>query len=807
MGCVCAKAQDSGLALRPSNSLSDRATPPATATELDLDGPPLGLALDRELILVRPSAPAQAAQVAEVLFQVDINRQSINETVMFLRRPDGRFLVAAEDLERWRLRTPSAVPLRYQGKAYYAVDDLPGATVQTDERRLTMQIVTRAEAFVGTVDVIKPPEYPPATLPTPGAFLNYQLSTTQTQGQRADSGLMEAGFFSKYGVLTTSALAQELGSPGEWVRLDSTFTLDYPDKLTTFRLGDTISRPGTWGRALRLGGVQYGTNFATQPGFIRTPVLEAVGSATLPSTVDVFVNNALTRRTAVPPGPFSISNIPTINGAGEMRLVVTDLLGRQQVINQPYYGSIQLLRQGVNDYSYEAGALRRDFGLASDHYGPPVAAATFRRGVTDRFTAEVHGETSNGQRTAGSTAVVRAGDVGLVSATYALGQGDQGVGHLVGTGLEHTGSRFSFSAIGQWATSGFRQVGSLENELAIARQTTVTAGYQFGLFGSVTATRIVQDVRGAPSAEVRTLSYSVPFGRIVNFSLSLQSIPGPSGSTGVHAAFVVPLGEMTTSALTMDRTRSNSTGNLESVVSAFVQKSPPLGEGYGYRMQVREQDLLAGLTMQTAVGTYTAEASRTGDNHEAAVRLSAEGGLATMGGYTFATRNITDSFAVVHVADYPNVRVLHDNQPVTRTDGQGYAVLPRLRPYDRNQIGIDQRDLPLDAVLGGLQLDAVPYYRAGVLVDFPIKRVRAATMKISLEDGGPMPSGALAHVEGSTQDFPVALQGELYLEGLEARNRIVVGWKGQTCTLDVTLPSTQDPLPDLGTFVCKGVQP
>src|SRR5205085_6840749 len=471
LACVAVRAQESGLSLRHSDTLSERPSASPAQPEFDLSGPPVGLSLSRELIFVRPSAPVPSAEVSDVLFQVDVNNQGFNEAVALLRSSDGRFFVAAEDLERWRLRVPSAVPLRREGKAYYPLDDIPGATALVDERRLMMQITTRPEAFVSTVDVVKPPQFPPPMLPHPGGFLNYHLSMTQFEHDRSDNGAFEAGFFSKYGVFTSGLLAPQLGSPRDWVRLDSTFAVDYPEKLTSLRLGDTLSRPGTWGRPIRLGGVQYGTNFNIQPGFIRQPVLEAAGSATVPSTVDVFVNNALARRTAVPPGPFSITNIPAINGAGEVRLVVTDLLGRQQIITQPYYGSIQLLKRGLEDFSYEAGLTRRDFALESDHYGQPMAAATYRRGFTDVFTGELHAETSAGVRTVGPTGVFRAGNLGLVSGSYAVGHSDQGLGHLVGAGIEHTESKYNFSAIGQWGTRAFQQVGMQPEELPRNRQT------------------------------------------------------------------------------------------------------------------------------------------------------------------------------------------------------------------------------------------------------------------------------------------------------------------------------------------------
>ncbi len=179
-----------------------------------------------------------------------------------------------------------------------------------------------------------------------------------------------------------------------------------------------------------------------------------------------------------------------------------------------------------------------------------------------------------------------------------------------------------------------------------------------------------------------------------------------------------------------------------------------------------------------------------------------------VGGHPFLSRAITDSFGVVRVADYPNVRVLQDNQVVGKTDANGYAVLPRMRAYDKNLVSIDQNDLPLDAAIGSLKLIATPYYRSGVLIDFPVKRERGGTLRVVLEDGSDLPSGALSQIVGKDEEFPVALQGEAYLTGFEATNRIRFTWKGQNCTIDVPYPTTTtEALPYLGKFVCKGVQP
>jgi outer membrane usher protein len=162
----------------------------------------------------------------------------------------------------------------------------------------------------------------------------------------------------------------------------------------------------------------------------------------------------------------------------------------------------------------------------------------------------------------------------------------------------------------------------------------------------------------------------------------------------------------------------------------------------------------------------------------------------------------------VQVADYPGVRVLLENQPVGRTNASGFAVLPDLRAYDRNIISIDQTDLPMGAQVDHLSLAAAPYFRTGVLIDFPVKHVHAATLRIVLEDGRDMPSGAQATIiGGDLEEFPVALRGELYLTGLSGSQRVRIEWKNRSCVVDVAYRAGFDPLPDLGTFVCKGVLP
>ena len=166
---------------------------------------------------------------------------------------------------------------------------------------------------------------------------------------------------------------------------------------------------------------------------------------------------------------------------------------------------------------------------------------------------------------------------------------------------------------------------------------------------------------------------------------------------------------------------------------------------------------------------------------------------------------------MVKVPDYSGVGIYADNQLVARTDANGSALLPRLRAYQINSVRIEQADLPLDAKVDKLQLDAVPYFRSGLLLKFPVKRSRGALLTVVLENGEPLPAGALAQIIADNIEenkvFPAGMGGELYLTGLAVSNRLRVTWLEQSCEFMLPFPESTEPLPYLGSYTCTRVEP
>lgn len=758
------------------------------------------------LTLTPPAALAEdpAHDADEVFMAVLINGQT-QGTVVILRS-DGRLFAGAQDLRRWRLRLPNNAPLTHYGEDFFALDVLAGLSYKFDESSQTLTVQAPPSLFdatrlKGTVTNFSAPT--PASL---GGFLNYDVSANPAQGRTTTSGLLELGGFTGWGAGQTHILARDLGGHANVIRLDTTWTLDQPMQLASLRFGDAISGTSSWGGAVRFGGVQWATNFSTQPGFTSFPLPGMSGEAALPSTVELYVDNALRMSREVPSGPFSVQDLPVRTGQGDARLVVRDILGREQVIILPFYATPRLLQQGLQDYSYELGFVRRNFGTDSNNYGRALAVGTHRLGITEQFTGEIHGELLGHQQTLGLGGVWMLPAAGVLSGSFAASHSDRGVGGLLELGFQRQGRYFSFGAKTQLASRRFAKLGLQPEELAPRHISRVFVDWATSDHGSFTANYTEQAFRDRTGNRILTASYSRKVGSLGNLSASVTRLLSGDAKTNFYLNFSVPLGKRTNASISTSAQPGREQARLQ------VSRSAPAGSGMGYRLVAGAGDSdrrAVEVKLQNEVGTYTLLADQS--LSQTAFRGSASGGVAFLGGSAFLSRRITDSFAVVQVPDYSGVGIYADNQLVARTDANGYALLPRLRPYQENTVRIEQADLPLDAQIDAVQLDAVPYFRSGLLLKFPVKRSRGALLTVVLDNGEPLPAGAQAQIIGDNVEenevFPTGMRGEVYLTGLAVSNRLRVTWREQSCEFVLPFPESTDPLPHLGTYICTGVEP
>jgi len=80
-----------------------------------------------------------------------------------------------------------------------------------------------------------------------------------------------------------------------------------------------------------------------RPDLITFPLPTVSGSAAAPSTVDVLADGNLIVSSQTGAGPFEIPQLPVISGAGTISMTVTNTLGQQVTLTQPFYASSTLL--------------------------------------------------------------------------------------------------------------------------------------------------------------------------------------------------------------------------------------------------------------------------------------------------------------------------------------------------------------------------------------------------------------------------------------------------------------------------------
>lgn len=748
------------------------------------------------------TAPPQADAFTQMLLALDVNQQQLDRTALVLKSRSGELLLAEEDLKAARVKIPPGPPTLFQGANYYRLTALPSISVRLDEARQTLTLELKPEAFVGTSTALDNGNSPVPQMPAPGMFFNYQVDAAHSRDGSVFSGSLETGFFSALGhAISTFALISD-GDTRRAIRLDSTLTMDQPDKVASLRLGDAISRPAAgWGNALRFGGIQYATNFGVRPGLITLPLQTFSAQAALPSTVDIFVNSVFVARREVQPGPFAITDLPVISGRGNVSMVVRDVTGREQMINQPFYSSPSLLRQGVADFSFEAGALRRNYGVASQDYGPMFGSGTYRLGLSDAITAEAHAQArAGGRAVAGFSLMSVLSSLGTLSAGAAASSGDAGKGALWSVGFDRQSSLFSVDASTQLADARFQQPGDDGSVARARRLTTLNLGLPIRN-GSLGAFYLRQETPGQAPAALANLSYSMGLGRYGVFNAAGFKALRGTAANSLSVSWVMPLGSNT--SISASHTISRD-GASQSALQA--QRSLTPESGYGYRLQLGQHVAQqAALSLQNRVGDYSLEAASFAGS--SGVRTSMSGGVAILPGAAFATRRISDSFGVVQVPGMENVRIYVDNQLSGHTDSTGNALLPHLRAYENNVVRVEAGDLDMDAAIATLELKAVPFARSGTVITFPIRHSQGAMMTLVADDGTALPAGTVVVVEGQAEPFPVGIDGTVYLTGLATINDLRATFAGKACRATLPFKKTPDPLPNLGTFVCTAEKP
>ncbi len=305
-----------------------------------------------------------------------------------------------------------------------------------------------------------------------------------------------------------------------------------------------------------------------------------------------------------------------------------------------------------------------------------------------------------------------------------------------------------------------------------------------------------------PAYKLVSLNYGTQLGKRLSLNVSLLTTLSEPKSNSMMFFLTTPFNDRGGSAMLSANAQK---GGVDQPTLQVQQSA--LGNGdVGYRgMWVggnapRQE---AGVNLRTQKANYNAEASHV--TAATSYRVGIQGALATLDGQVYASQRINQSFGVVHIPGYSDVKVLSNNQIVGQTNANGDVLLPDLYSYQTNFVDIDSLALPLDAQLASSKAILTPYYRSGVSTAFEIKRSRSAVLSLKLEDGQPAPVGMEVTVGGVAETFTVGMRGEVFVTDLQGTNKIQATWRGKTCQFDFLLPNNAETTVYADPITCAGV--
>ena len=752
----------------------------------------------------------------ELFLDVILNQSNSNILGHFLQQGDQLY-ISTETLQDLKLTLPADLQTNPAG--YYLLEDIPSVKYKYDNsnQKIYLDVDIKAlkrTSYYPAYTIIEPVKLDPAQ-ERPGALFNYDFYSQYSEDYFNLSGTHEFRVFGlgEGGVLNLSSnysyTKTDEDSELNALILDTYWQRDLPQKMLTIRVGDDQSKPLSWSRSTRISGVSLSKNFALQPYQITTPLESFKGEVSLPSTVDLFINGLKQTTQQIIPGQFEIETIPIITGVGQAQVVVTDINGQQRVLNFSLYGTNQLLKEDLGDWSFNLGYTRLAYGERSFKYDKDLVTNTsYRYGLTQDLTVETHLELAPDLYLGGAGFIQRLGNrAGLLNAAYSFSdyQGLTGAIYQLGYNWNSRYLTISYNTARQ--SGEYYDIAHLNGSAFPQRSDQFFLGTnnRLGQFG---ASYIYQEQDWDSTNEFLTFNWSYSFPNKYYLNLSANHDLNES-DTRYYLSLNVPLEKRRTVNLSyqQDQEQEKLSFNARQSISRDVG-------GWGWQVQAdTAQDNRNIQTQLSRIHNYGEwslglQEFKTDNSSSRIANGTLSGSLLMMNRSLFPMRRSFDSFALISTSNIPEVPVKLENRSVGKTNRNGELVVTSLNPYQNNKITIDALELPADYYIETTVKNAVPRFGSGVFIDFPVYQMQAIQAVIKQKDGSVIEAGsnvwASPDLKSSIPEplTVVAHDGMIYMENPKV-TKFFVEQKDKMCSFEINGLDTQKGLIDLGDLLCE----
>ncbi len=761
----------------------------------------------------------------QLFLNISINSNPSEDLFSVKQSKDGKLYIRSGDLKTLRVKMDEHIP----DSQWVCINELKGIQFKylENEQSLNLQVPSSMLSDY-SVDLNGQSTTNTNLLkmkPLNAAILNYSLYHTITNDESIFSGSAEGIFNSALGNFSSGVLyngSNETSySHEKWVRLESKWQYVDPEKVRIYTLGDFVSNSSDWGSSVRLAGFQWSSAYTQRGDIVTSALPQFSGSAALPSTLDLYVNQQKIYSGLVPSGPFDIKQLPFISG-NEVTLVTTDATGQQSITKKPYYFSSKILAKGINEFSVDVGVPRYNYGLYSNDYDDATfASGAIRYGYSNSLTLSGGAEAStDGLSNVGTGFAKNLFGVGVINADLAASQYKDENGYSALVGLEGRISKnISFNTSYRKVFDNYFDLARV-SQIRYLKENQISAEPQNYLSYSALADEIIRaginyNFYAGYGVYVgyNQIKYSDNSYKLLsaNLSGSLNKNWGFYSSAytdyenhkdyGIYFALRYTPSTRTNAITSV----SSDSGRLTYRQEVFVLSEPKINSfGWGGYVE-RDQD--AHTNNASIYGSYRARAAyltgrynRIGDNDQ--VALSATGSLVAAAGRIFAANEIGDGYAVVTNAG-PQSQIINGGINLGTTDKSGRFLIPSLMPYRENHIYLDPSYLPLNWNVKSTDQKTVVGYRQGTLVDFGAHQVISGLVRIVDKNNTPLLPGYSVRINGQ-QDAVVDYDGEVFVPNLLRQNKLEVDLLDHgSCQVNFTYNSNQYSTKKLGPYICQ----
>lgn len=660
----------------------------------------------------------------------------------------------------------------------------------------------------------------------PALLMNYSFSGANTDARNSDGSdsdtyylnLRSGANLGAWRLRNYSTWNRDSKGNEHWDSINTYLQRDIQVLRAQLTLGDSNS-PTDIFDTVPFRGVQLASDDDMLPDSMKgySPVVRGIAQSN--AQVTIRQNGYVIYQSYVPAGAFAISDLYPTAGSGDLNVTIKEADGTERTMVVPFASVPVLQREGHLKYSITSGQYRS--------YNDEVEKTMFTQGTA--IYGLPHGVTIYGGAQAASKyqslAMGFGKNLGIIGALSAdITQAwtkqehmakDSGQSYRLryGKSFVETGTNFSLASY-RYSTSGFYTLQEALDSYAGGNnyssdhkksRAELTLSQNLWKEGGALSLNLVKEEywNNNRSTESAGVGYNNSWKGIaygINYTYNRNGLDSRNKRTYYTDQIVavnvsVSLDQWLPGSYATYNLNSSENGNTSQNIGLSGTALPDNNLNYsisqGYTSQGEGANGYASADYKGGYGEVNVGYGY--DRSQRRMDYGLQGGILLHENGVTLSQPLSETVALVKAPGADDVSITSNTG--VKTDWRGYAVVPYVTAYRRNQISLDTATLPDDVDMTLTSASVIPTRGAVVRADFNPNVGQRALMTLIRANGEAVPFGATVSREDDKKNGGsiVGDGGQVYLSGMSDSGTLKVTWGSradQTCRVSYSVSTT-----------------